>query len=450
MSQNRNISLALALALLLSTGALAPPSALGNRVLHDPAPAVNTATTPATTPAPDSDGDAADNPDQPKHKESGLARVLAAPFRALARLFGGGSKKSKAEAAKRSVPPAPSGDASAQAGANAKQESADAKQQGEASKQSNTPTISNTPTNTAGASGEVKMAALPASEPNASNIANPEAKASNESVNKASNESASAAPPSAGALARDTVGGAQAAQQQGARIVRPSDSAADAQTPRMWIPVIEGIPQDPLTQGRALLEHGYVQESIAELTIAAAQVGPNPVEANNLLGLAYDRMGWHTLAAEAYNRALSVAPKDPNVLANLGYSLYLADDYEGAFRRLKQAAKLSPGTPVINNSLAIVEARLQKYDAAFKHFAAASNEYDAHLKLASILEDQKRDRDAIRHYEAALRIQPGTSAVLERLVALYERNGQRDKADQARRALAQPRNPQKTTTGGGG
>ncbi|MDQ3743577.1 MAG: tetratricopeptide repeat protein [Acidobacteriota bacterium] len=443
MSQNRNISLALALALLLSAGALAPPSALGNRVLHDPAPAVNTATSPATTSAPDSDSDAADNPDQPKHKESGLARVLAAPFRALARLFGGGPKKSKAEAAKRSAPPAPSGDAAAQAGANVKQESADAKQQGEASKQSNTPTISNTPTNTASASGEVKTEASPASEPNASNAVNPEAKASNESAN--------AAPPSAGALARDTVGGAQAAQQQqGARILRPSDSAADAQTPRMWIPVIEGIPQDPLTQGRALLEHGYVQESIAELTIAAAQVGPNPVEANNLLGLAYDRMGWHTLAAEAYNRALSVAPKDPNVLANLGYSLYLADDYEGALRRLKQAAKLSPGTPVINNGLAIVEARLQKYDAAFKHFAAASNEYDAHLKLASILEDQKRDRDAIRHYEAALRIQPGTSAVLERLVALYERNGQRDKADQARRALAQPRNPQKTTTGGGG
>ncbi|HYY96706.1 MAG TPA: tetratricopeptide repeat protein [Pyrinomonadaceae bacterium] len=432
MSQNRNISLALALAVLLSAGALAPPSALGNRVLHDPASAVNT----ATTPAPDADSDTADNPDQPKHKESGLARVLAAPFRALARLFGGGPKKSKAEAAQRSASPAPSRDAAAQAGANAKQESADAKLQGEASKQSNTPT------DTADASGEVKTVASLASEPNATNAVNPEAKATNESAN--------AAPPAASALARDTAGGAQVAQQQGARIVRPSDSAADAQPPRMWIPVIEGIPQDPLTQGRALLEHGYVQESIAELTIAAAQVGSNLAEANNLLGLAYDRMGWHTLAAEAYNRALTAAPKDPNVLANLGYSLYLADDYEGALRRLKQAAKLSPGTPIINNDLAIVEARLQKYDAAFKHFAAASNEYDAHLKLASILEDQKRDRDAIRHYEAALRIQPGTSAVLERLVALYERNGQHDKADQARRTLGQPKNPQKTTTGGGG
>jgi Flp pilus assembly protein TadD len=217
----------------------------------------------------------------------------------------------------------------------------------------------------------------------------------------------------------------------------------------MWIPVIEGISKDPLTQGRALLEHGYIQESVAELTIAAAQAGPGLVEANNLLGLAYDRLGWHTLAAEAYGRALTVAPKDAAVLANLGYSLYLADDYDGALRRLKQAAKLAPGTPVINNGLGIVEARLRRYDDAFKHFAAASNEYDAHLKLALILEEQKRDRDAVKHYEAALRIQPGTSAIIERLVALYERNGEHDKADSARRTLSQPKNPQKTTTGGG-
>jgi Flp pilus assembly protein TadD len=414
--QKRKASAAVALALVVSTGALAP-SALGNRMLRDPAHAVTATPAPAPSDADASaeavaavnastDGDTA----QSEHRESGLARVLAAPFRALARLFGGGPKKSKTQEAKKPAAAAPTGDAASQAGANTKQESA------------------SVPAASPGV--ELKTEAARAPETNTSS------------------EIPSAQP--SGARAREVAGGAQGTQQQGARVVRPSDSAADAQTPRMWIPVIEGIPQDPLTQGRALLEHGYVQESIAELTIAAAQVGPNLAEANNLLGLAYDRMGWHTLAAEAYNRALTAAPKDPNVLANLGYSLYLADDYEGALRRLKQAARLSRGAPVINNDLAIVEARLQKYDAAFKHFAAASNEYDAHLKLASILEDQKRDLDAIRHYEAALRLQPGTSAVLERLVALYERTGQHNKADQARRTLGQPKNPQKTTTGGGG
>lgn len=441
MSQNRKISLALAL--VLSACALAPPHALGNRVLHDPAPVADAADAPApsdATATAAADGDSA----QSKHKESGLARVLAAPFRALARLFGGGSKKSNAEASKNSAPHATTRDEASQADAKpentTKQQSADAKQEaasvqeGEASKQEASKK-SDTAAPASSVGGGSKPESARASDPRATNAAgdNPNAPAQE-----------------AGALSRGIVSGATAQQQQGARIVRPSDAEASAQTPRMWIPVIEGIPQDPITQGRALLEHGYVQESIAELTIAAAQVGPGLAEANNLLGLAYDRMGWHASAAEAYNRALAVAPKDANVLANLGYSLYLADDYEGALRRLKQASKLAPGTPVINNSLGIVEARLRRYDDAFKHFAAASNDYDAHLKLASILEDQRRDRDAIRHYEAALRLQPGTSAVLERLAALYERTGQHDKAEQARRTLGQPKNPQKTTTGGGG
>jgi Flp pilus assembly protein TadD len=236
---------------------------------------------------------------------------------------------------------------------------------------------------------------------------------------------------------------------EGARIVRPAEADASRPEPGMWIPVIKGIPTDPLSQGRALLEHGYVQEAISELSIAAAQVGPGLVEANNLLGLAYDRLGWHRQAAEAYQRALTFAPKDPVVLANLGFSLYLADDYQGALKRLKEASKLAPGTPVIYNNLGIVLARVRRYDEAYKYFAIASNEYDAHLKLAGILEDQRRDKEAARHYEAALLIQPGASAVLERLVAVYERTGQRDKAETARRALGQPKNPQRTTTGGG-
>jgi tetratricopeptide (TPR) repeat protein len=238
---------------------------------------------------------------------------------------------------------------------------------------------------------------------------------------------------------------------EGVRIIRPSaGEAAGDLRPKMWIPLIVGVPSDPVSQGRALLQHGYVQEAIAELQVAATSVGPQLAEANNLLGLAYDRLGWHRQAAEAYARALTVAPKDWVVLANLGYSLYLADDYAGALRRLKQAARLAPSEPVILNNLGVVSARLGRHGDAYKNFARASNEYEAHVKLAGILEDQRRDKDAVKHYEAALRLQPGASAVLERLVPLYERTGARDKADTARRTLSQPRNPQKTATGGGG
>jgi len=388
----------LAVVLVIIFAVCAPPSALGNRLLYEPAPsaaATQPATQPTTAPA---DADSSDDPQQPKHKENGFARALAAPFRALAKLFGGGRKSKSEETKQRAPQTAPSAIANA-ADKNAARGKSDAN-----------PTAASQ-------------------------------KAAQESKNPTASEQ------EATAITRGVVSGAQPSES--VRVVRPDESGVVAEKPRMWIPVIVGVPRDPLSQGRALLENGYIQEAVAELS-TAAMVGPDLAEANNLLGLAYDRMGWHLQAAECYERALTASPKNGVVLANLGYSLYLADDLGGALKRLKQASKLVPGTPVIYNNIGVVEARLRHYDEAFKYFAIASNEYDAHLKLAAVFELEKRDRDAIKHYEAALRMQPGTSAILERLVALYERNGEHDKAGQAHRTLGQPKNPQKTTTGGGG
>jgi len=431
VSKSRTASLAFAIIVVVSV--CAPQVAFGNRVLYSPAPARDATTADAPRPATDDATDvtttadatasaaAATDDTKPKRKENGLARALAAPFRALARLFGGGSKKS--EEAKKSAPlPAPATAASAvekndernasrdRSKSKAAAETSAAAQSASAQGQKTTPAVQEASALTRGVVSGTQQTVAPDSR----------------------QQSASDAQPT-----------------EAARVVRPDANGDVADKPRMWIPVIEGIPKDPLTQGRALLEHGYLQEAMAELSVAAT-VGPDLVEANNLLGVAYDRLGQHQQARECYERALTVSPNNAVVIANLGYSLYLADDYDGALRRLKQAAKLAPGTPVIYDNLGIVYARLRRYDDAFKYFAIASNEYDAHLKLAAVLEDQKRDRDAIKHYEAALKMQPGTSAVLERLVTLYERVGEHDKADSARRTLGQPKNPQKTTTGGGG
>lgn len=424
MLKKRIFSLALALA--VSAAVIAPQTTLAKRA-HDTRSggAATSNAHDADTPV-DSSDDPADEGEQqpkPKQKSGGFGRALGAPFRALARLFGGG-KKSTTEEAKKSKANTPQTVASTETSSAPeapKQNAAPAK-----AKQELKPVALKTDKN------KVKTNARRVDVAGRGSVANaPE-------VN--SNEPAPILAPAAAAPR----------PSEGARVVRPDANGAIAEPSKMWIPIIEGISKDPLTQGRALLEHGYVQEAISNLTVAATQIGPGLVEANNLLGIAYDRAGQHKLAAEAYNRALTVAPKDPTVVANLGYSLYLADDYAGALKRLKQAAKLAPGQPVIYNNLGVVTARVGKYEEAYKYFVIASNDYDAHLKLASILEDHGRDRDAVKHYEAALAMQPGASAILERLVALYERTGNRDKADTARRALGQPKNPQKTTTGGGG
>jgi Flp pilus assembly protein TadD len=416
VSKRRTTSLIVPL--VLSLAVLLPQAALGLHEADPPAPALSDAgtSTPAraeeeaSAEAPEEAGGAADSR-QPKRKGNAFARALTAPFRALARLFGGGRKSEAAKKPARSPSP---------------QTAATRKEVGQetASEESKPQT-------------QAAAQPAPAQAPKVEPAATPAAQTRE-----------SAETPRASEVFKNPV---VTPTPEGTRIVRPSaGEAADGLRPKMWIPLIVGVPADPVSQGRALLQHGYIQEAIAELQTAATTVGPQLAEANNLLGLAYDRLGWHRQAAEAYGRALAVAPKDWVVLSNLGYSLYLADDYAGALKRLNQAARLAPGQPAIHHNLGIVNARLGRHGDAYKNFAKASNEYEAHLKLAGILEDQRRDKDAVKHYEAALRLQPGASAVLERLIPLYERTGARDKADTARRALGQPKNPQKTATGGGG
>ena len=417
MSKRRTNSLVISL--VLSFAVLVPQAALGYRDADPSAPAASEAApaTPARAKeegekeASEGSGKAADSQPSKKRKGNAFARALAAPFRALAKLFGGGRKS---ETAKKSAPAQQTAATQNEVKQDAAEESKESKPQTQTAAQpAPVPAPKVEPVTTPAAPARETARTPPAPEPFRNPVVAP--------------------------------------SPEGVRIVRPgAGEPAGALRPKMWIPLIVGVPADPVSQGRALLQHGYIQEAIAELQTAATTVGPQLAEANNLLGLAYDRLGWHSQAAEAYGRALTVSPKDWVILANLGYSLYLADDYAGALKRLNQAAKLAPAEPVIFNNLGIVNARLGRHGDAYKNFAKASNEYEAHVKLAGILEDQRRDKDAVKHYEAALRLQPGASAVLERLVPLYERTGNRDKADSARRALSQPRNPQKTATGGGG
>jgi Flp pilus assembly protein TadD len=204
--------------------------------------------------------------------------------------------------------------------------------------------------------------------------------------------------------------------------------------PRPFTPYIEGVAGDPLSQGRALLENGYTTEAISELSIAAV-TGPDLVEANNLLGLAYDRRGQHKQAREFYERALSVAPQNARVINNLGHSLYLDDRYADALAQLKTAARLAPSDTQVANNLALVYGRLGKYDNVFKEFKRAGGEFYARTRTAALLAAAGRDRDAIKHYEAARKLDPASSDVLRQLITLYVRTGQREKAEAAERAL---------------
>ena len=315
----------------------------------------------------------------PKKRGNAFLRALGAPFRALARLFGGSKKDSTARAG-RATPPA---------------------------RPQTAVVIEPTPTpERVIEGGQQTQAALAAAQ---------QRKADERHVR----------PEVAG-------GNTPAFTEHPAPTATPALPQPEGAI--TFTPFVEGVPRDPLSQGRALLEHGQLADAIAQLS-AAAVASPDLIAANNLLGLAYDRSGQHTQAQEAYERALAAAPNDANTLNNLGYSLYLSDRHRDALARLKQAARLDPASPQIANNLALVYGRLAKFDDAYRQFARAGGEFYARVQTAALLEGAGRDRDAIRHFEAARKIDPANAEVLRRLINLYVRTGQPGKAEDARQML---------------
>jgi len=87
------------------------------------------------------------------------------------------------------------------------------------------------------------------------------------------------------------------------------------------------------------------------------------------------------------------------------------------------------------NNLALAQSRLGKYDDAYKTFARAGGELTGRLNVATMLERAGRDEEAIKQYEAALRLQPKSSLVLRRVTELYQRVGRISDAQASRLAL---------------
>ncbi|HEY1404493.1 MAG TPA: hypothetical protein VGB05_10230, partial [Pyrinomonadaceae bacterium] len=192
-----------------------------------------------------------------------FVRIISAPFRGLAKLFGGGGEK---------------GDKTARAKTKEKQK-----------KEMQTASANQPP----GGGTNVVTRTEPATV-----ASPPETLAGSAALSARAGERVLSVPPTPAASPSINTPSVIAAP--------PPPSGADKESfdyvPRPFTPFIEGVPGDPLSQGRALLANGYTNEAVAELSVAAV-TGPDLVEANNLLGLAYDRRGQHKQAREFYERA---------------------------------------------------------------------------------------------------------------------------------------------------
>lgn len=132
-----------------------------------------------------------------------------------------------------------------------------------------------------------------------------------------------------------------------------------------------GMPQDSITLLNAHLEqHGDDATALTELGKAylasdranvavrflreARALEPQNWEIHSALGVAYDYLGDHAAAQEAYGVALTLSPNNPTVLNNLALSHAQAGEIDAAIERLRQAMEQPSATPQMRQNLALL------------------------------------------------------------------------------------------------
>lgn len=91
----------------------------------------------------------------------------------------------------------------------------------------------------------------------------------------------------------------------------------------------------------------------------AVEAGPRDLEAWVGLAASYDRLRRFDLADRAYDQALRIAGRRPEILNNLGYSYLLRGDIKRARLTLVEAQAKDPKNPYIKANLDLLEESVQ-------------------------------------------------------------------------------------------
>ena len=194
-----------------------------------------------------------------------------------------------------------------------------------------------------------------------------------------------------------------------------------------------------------LREHARVERSLgddraATSCRAALELDPGDVAAWNLLGEILKATDADAAEA-AWREALRIDPRNPEALFHLGNRLHERGDEVGAIDLLEQALLAAPDHAGVLNNLALALTGIGRTELAEARYrealAAQPRNADALANLASLLQTQKRYREAILLYERALGVRRDFPATfwIARGIALNEVGAYPDAEQSLREAL---------------
>ena len=123
-------------------------------------------------------------------------------------------------------------------------------------------------------------------------------------------------------------------------------------------------------------------------------------------------------AEEHLKQAAKLAPNDPRVWNDLGYTYSTVGRWADAERALRRAAKLDPESPLVKTNLGFAVASDGRAAEALEHLSASSGKAVGHANLGFALARQNRLVEARDEYRKALELQPQLTKAHDALARL--------------------------------
>jgi tetratricopeptide (TPR) repeat protein len=178
----------------------------------------------------------------------------------------------------------------------------------------------------------------------------------------------------------------------------------------------------------ALSKQGRLADAVPHYE-EALRLKPDFAEAHNNLGYALAAQGRNADAIAHYREAVRLLPDYHEALNNLGVALLAQGSVEDGLQALREALRLQPGLAQLRENLAHAygaharaQAEAGKLEAAIADqrevLRLSAGDADDHYDLAVLLYRNGQAAEAIREFEAALRLDPQHAQAQKALEAL--------------------------------
>lgn len=152
-----------------------------------------------------------------------------------------------------------------------------------------------------------------------------------------------------------------------------------------------------IAYAKALTAAGRFQQAlnVVEDTINPASPDWNAL---SVKGAALDQMGRHDEARAAYRQAMTIAPGEPSLYANLGLSYAMTNDLTSAERELRRAAGMRGASSQVRQNLALIVGLQGRFDESKAMFAAElpPDQVEANMAYIRALLTQQNRWDLIK------------------------------------------------------